>query len=67
MEASRDPKDKKGNRQKAFEPITRALVHIEEAVRGDSHPLTLSLPTPLPLPSPSQIAHPSKFLISSSW
>jgi len=60
-EASRDLKDEKENCEKAFEPITRELVQIKEAVRGDSHPLPLSLPTPspLPLPSPSQIAHPS--------
>jgi len=60
-EASRDSKDEKENREKAFEPITRELVQIKEAVRGDSYPLPLSLPTPspLPLPSPLQIAHPS--------
>jgi len=63
-EASRDSKDEKENREKAFEPITRELIQIKEAVKWDSqksetHSPSSSHPLPLSLPMPSQIGHPS--------
>jgi len=42
-EARRDSKDEKENQEKAFEPITRELVQIKEAMR---HPLPVSLSLP---------------------
>ena len=72
-EASRDSKDEKENREKAFEPITRELIQIKETVKGDSQklavtpsfaklPLAVSSdthPLPLSVPSSSKIVHPS--------
>ena len=61
-EARRDSKDEKENQEKAFEPITRELVQIKEAVRHPS-PVSLPLPLPLPLSSPMDLPFRSKKLI----